>query len=86
MTPRIRLALAALRLLGLPPNWDTYGARRVTWQAAVWGAWYALTMRPAPGYVVPTGAGGVQIEWHTAEIDFEMEIDRTGRVIAEPTP
>lgn len=86
MTTRTRLALVALRLLRLPPNWDTYGAQRVTWRAAAWGAWYALTIRPAPGFVVPTGAGGVQLEWHTAEMDFEMELDRTGRLVAEPEP
>lgn len=80
---RVRLAYAALRLTRLPRDWDTYGAERITWRAAAWGAWLALTMRPAPGCIVPTNRGGVQLEWHTAGVDFELELDRCGRLVSE---
>ncbi|MBI3696221.1 MAG: hypothetical protein HY238_15465 [Acidobacteria bacterium] len=78
--PEIAQALSSL--LALPTNWDSYGARPVNPECVS----YALqllrsTMKaetPAPA-VVPTCAGGVQIEWHTRGIDLEIEIRSPGQ-------
>ena len=76
------IAQALNSLLALPMNWDSYGARPINPECAS----YALqllrsTMKadtPAPA-VVPTCAGGIQIEWHTRGIDLEIEIRSPGR-------
>lgn len=70
-------------LLGLPENWDSYGARPVN-PGVVSFALQLLseTMRAdtsAPA-VVPTSCGGVQLEWHTRGIDLEIEIRSPGRM------
>jgi len=69
-------AMAVARLLELEPNWDSYGAppvERVHAEAIL----NLLTEvmeddTPVPA-VVPTSIGGVQVEWHIAGIDLEIE-------------
>lgn len=78
-------------LLDLPPNWDSYGAKPVNPETAV----YAINLlfdvmndeMPAPS-VVPTNRGGVQLEWHTTRGDLEIEIEAPYKVGAffEDTP
>ena len=76
------IAQALNSLLALPMNWDSYGASPINSECVS----YALqllrsTMKadtPAPA-VVPTCAGGIQIEWHTRGIDLEIEIRSPGR-------
>jgi hypothetical protein len=66
--------------LALAPGWDGYDARAVREDVAVFA--YELLEQilpdqaPAPA-VVPTTAGGIQLEWH--EPGWELEVD-----IAEP--
>ena len=64
-------------ILELAPNWNSYGAPVVE-KSAITQAFSVLqsiakTDTPAP-YVLPTPTGGVQFEWHTQEIDLEVEI------------
>ena len=68
-------------LLALPRDWDSYGARPVA-QAAVGAAVSLLrdvmpAAAPAP-QVVPTSAGGVQLEWHLGGIDLEVSVRPSG--------
>ena len=70
-------------LLSLPANWDTYGASR-TDPRYIHAALRLIsdTLRdntPAPS-VVPTGRGGVQLEWHTRGIDLEVEFVTPSRL------
>lgn len=71
-------------LLELPADWDSYGALPVRVEAAK-GAFELLVEHlsdpstPAP-QVVPTCHGGVQVEWHQAGIDLELEIMSASRV------
>lgn len=73
---------AAQQLLSLPENWDSYGARPVKPEAVV-SALELLSMimrlnTPLPE-IVPTIQGGVQLEWHTRDIDLEIEVEVRGR-------
>lgn len=64
-------------LLALPVNWDSYGARAIDPKCAL----DALRLlgqvmhndSPRPS-VVPTNRGGVQLEWHSAGIDLEIDV------------
>jgi hypothetical protein len=65
------------RLRSLQPGWDTYGAPAIdvaildsTVKVFAAIAEYDI---PDPS-VVPTTGGGVQLEWHTAEADVEIEV------------
>jgi len=67
-----------LRLQKLPENWDSYGALRIDDQAAVIACYLIRKAAkraniPEPT-VVPTSIGGIQLEWHTSGIDFELEV------------
>lgn len=70
-------------LLALPEDWNSYGARPVDPRAAAEALrLLAKTMRsdaPAP-LVIPTSAGGIQLEWHARGIDLEVEASSPGRV------
>jgi hypothetical protein len=69
------------RLLDLPPNWDGYGARvldRSTLERALRVLVEIVPpSAPAP-YVVPSPSGGVQVEWHGATGDVEIEFNVDG--------
>jgi hypothetical protein len=59
----------------LPHGWDTYNAQPIGWNAGL----FALSilndfMRPRTPIpqVVPSTAGGVQLEWHEKGIDLEL--------------
>jgi hypothetical protein len=61
----------------LPHGWDTYNAPAIGWDAGL----FALSvlndfMRPRTPVpqVVPSTAGGVQLEWHQKGVDLELHI------------
>lgn len=97
--PWVREALAEVsELTALAPNWDTYGARPIEAASAARVATFlydhAYGDLPAP-HVVPMTDGGVQLEWHRNDLDFEIAFSeddagvyvedlRTGDVIEEP--
>jgi hypothetical protein len=66
-----------LKYVKMQPGWDSYGAPRMGWDTGM----FALsilndvmrTRTPIP-QVVPSGAGGVQLEWHQKGIDLELHI------------
>jgi hypothetical protein len=65
-------------LLSLPEDWDSYGSARIDAHIARYVGRLlgvlarAETARPA---LVPTSAGGVQLEWHTRALELQLEID-----------
>ena len=70
-------------LLKLQYNWDGEGAACVSFDCAM-GAFSFLFSNsmhetPAP-QLVPTSAGGIQVEWHINETDFEIRFDPQGPV------
>lgn len=77
-SPLLPLFEAADRLVRLPEGWDSYGAPRINLfyvQRAVElvSAWMRRNL-PIPS-LVPTTAGGVQLEWHTRGIDLEIKVE-----------
>jgi len=66
------------RLLALPQNWDSYGARPVDRQYVEFALEKLLPAIMEDGTffpeVVPTKRGGIQFEWHMCGIDLEVEI------------
>ena len=71
-------------LLGLQPNWDSYGARCVEKHAVETALEIlGMVMKPStsPPTVVPTVEGGIQIEWHQNNIDLEVEVKPEGQVL-----
>ncbi len=78
-------------ILRLPPNWDSYGARPID-LACAWAVWPLLSaiMRDdsPPPAVIPMSRGHIQLEWHAAGIDLEIEVidARHFRVSFEDAP
>jgi hypothetical protein len=64
-------------LVNLPEDWDGYGSPRIDRQVGMF-ALEVLNKIMAPEtpepYIVPSPAGGVQIEWHRNHVDLEMHI------------
>lgn len=73
------------RLLAMPRDGDTYGAKKVEPACVLSAIQTALEVMqdetPAPT-VVPTSCGGVQLEWHTHGIDLEIEVCSPSRFLA----
>lgn len=69
------VAARLARLMSLPINWDGHGAGPVSpTNVLAAGRFLATVMTPstpAPT-IVPTAAGGVQLEWHRAGLDVEL--------------
>jgi hypothetical protein len=66
-----------LRYAKLPHGWDSYNAKPIGWDAGL----FALSilsdfMRPRTPIpqVVPSTAGGVQLEWHQKGVDLELHV------------
>lgn len=84
--PRVLAALAMLDRLGrLPPGWDGDAARPVaTGVLEAVGRFIrsgALEhAKAADLQLVPTTQGGVQLEWHTHDLDLILECEPTGAV------
>ncbi len=70
-------------LLNLPENWDSYGAEHIHAETAEKALQVLEELAdwntPDPS-VVPTNRGGVQFEWHTRGIDFEIQFDPSGEI------
>jgi hypothetical protein len=68
-------------LVGLPPNWDSYGSARIQDNAIV-AAMQLLALILGPNgvnpMVVPTSEGGLQLEWHQDNLDVEIELTPVG--------
>jgi len=64
-------------------GWDSYGGlpvtREVLGEMVGWLLNWTGHEAPAPT-VVPTSGGGVQLEWHMAGIDLEVEFQPSGKV------
>jgi hypothetical protein len=72
------LGAALDALVGLEPNWDSYGALPPSRGALVhaWGVASMLVEQGLPiPQVFPTRNGGVQLEWHVPRASLEWEID-----------
>lgn len=65
------------RLLHMPPNWDSYGAKAIDRHRAV-TAFYLLWIAIANGApmpaLIPTSDGGIQLEWHRCGADLELRV------------
>jgi hypothetical protein len=78
--------LSGLReLAALPAGWDSYGAPPIDAHCVAKAVQVLVEVMepdtPAPS-VVPTSRGGVQFEWHTGGVDFEIEVEPTNLVSA----
>jgi hypothetical protein len=80
--PRLGGLMARCRsFLALPENWNANRARRVDPRLVVEGLQLLeALLRPAvrTPSVVPTAWGSVQIEWHDADGDLEVEVRSLG--------
>lgn len=67
----------------LEEDWDSYGARPIDRRCAVTAAEIILNLMdsemPEPSIVATTG-GGIQLEWHRAGADLEIEIQSPTKV------
>ena len=74
---QIEVQRRLLEYVKMPKGWDSYGAPPVGWDTGM----FALavlndvmrTRTPIP-QVVPSAAGGVQLEWHEKGVDLELHI------------
>ena len=65
------------RIAVLPENWDSYGAPRVSADAIRRAARWLESVA-----VVPCSDGGVQLEWHSDGVDFEIVFSANGDIEA----
>ncbi len=65
------------QLLKLPENWNSYGAPRLRYDTAMFAILVLEDIMnagtPLPS-VVPSVHGGIQLEWHENDIDFEVDV------------
>lgn len=70
-------------LLSLPPGWNSYSAKPIAPQNAIRAIRLVAEVlepeTPAPS-VVPRVQGGIQLEWHAANIDIEVYVDSQDQV------
>lgn len=64
-------------LLRMPAGWNSYGSKPISWDAAMFGMILLNSLMksdtPSPS-VVPTAAGGLQLEWHLNKVDLEIHV------------
>ena len=74
---------AAAELLKLPAAWNSYNAKKIAPENARETIQFLAVFigpdTPQPA-VVPRVQGGIQVEWHTANVDIEVYIDAPGKV------
>lgn len=74
------------RLVGLSQlgdDWDSYGAKPIqlaAFQSAIELVGQTMSDDSPVPSIVPTPDGGVQFEWHTANLDLEVEIGPDGNL------
>lgn len=79
----IKSVEAVAELLNLAPGWNSYAAKPIDPQNAVRAIQLLgelLEPQTPPPAIVPRVQGGIQLEWHTDEIDIEVYIDMPNRV------
>lgn len=73
------------KLMNLGPNWDSYGGETIAYenvQCALHLLSDIMNDDSPPPDIVPTSSGGLQIEWHTTRVDFEIEVSTPSAVSA----
>ncbi|HEV7671546.1 MAG TPA: hypothetical protein VGS22_23755 [Thermoanaerobaculia bacterium] len=68
-------AQRVVRLLNMPPDWDSYGSKSIDRQKAMTAlniVAVALEVGAPMPAIVPTIDGGVQLEWHRRGVDLEI--------------
>lgn len=71
------------RILQLPPGWAGPESRAVAREALVSALEFIRRRLPVTSprpSVVPTGSGGIQLEWHFSGVDVELEFGADGMV------
>jgi len=71
----------AKRLIDLPENWDSYGARPIDPRLIEYGLSLLNELTPSQTplpTMVPTSRGGIQLEWHCRDIDLEIRVESLG--------
>ncbi len=72
-------------LMNLQENWDSYGAKPINVNLVHAGVNLLQEIStnevPEPS-IVPTSTGSLQFEWHTAGIDFELELISSTKIHA----
>ena len=78
-----RLVADTDSLLRLPPDWNSHHAAPVPPDAAATALDIVvralLEGAPYP-HITPLSSGGLQIEWHEADLEIEVTVDREGVV------
>jgi hypothetical protein len=72
-------------LTALPVGWDGYGGRPVSFSCAVFAANVLEQLCDAellPPQIVPGSDGTLQLEWHVAGVDVEIDILGPNEVVA----
>lgn len=67
-------------VLILPPDWDSYGGKQISLEAANSVLAFLNRILPVSGKaptVVPLGNGGIQLEWHCSGLDVEIDFEGT---------
>ncbi len=71
------------RLLKLGNNWDSYGAKRLNSESAAAAIRFlglVMQERSILPFIVPMSSGDIQLEWHGAGGDIEIEVTPEGPI------
>ena len=67
----------------LPADWNSYGAQQINQSAANFALklFEQITYDETPlPQLIPLASGAVQLEWHLAGIDLELEVNKAGNL------
>lgn len=74
----LKSAGAVVDLLNLPAGWNSYGAKPIAPKNAIATIRLLagiLSADTPPPLVVPRVRGGIQLEWHSGDVDIEVYVD-----------
>jgi hypothetical protein len=74
---QIEVQSRLLQYVKMPKGWDTYNAQPVGWDAGMFALSIlhdVMQVRTPIPQVVPSSAGGIQLEWHQKGIDLELHV------------
>jgi hypothetical protein len=69
------------QLDSLTDGWDSYEGRAITKEAMTAATRALIALRDHAPSIVPTAQGGVQLEWHVARVDMEIEFGPDGEQV-----
>lgn len=79
----LKSAGTVVDILNLPAGWNSYGAKPIAPKNAIAAIRLLagiLSADTPPPLVVPRVRGGIQLEWHSGDVDIEVYVDSPDKI------